>query len=75
MGNLACGCLVEPGRPVELEVLRRHYAHTLEALMFWELLRAFPGKRPEFDTLDTSLPEARIAYIEALDRHFPQAIT
>ncbi|KKL71571.1 hypothetical protein LCGC14_2093570 [marine sediment metagenome] len=75
---LGCGCEILAGAPVSLETLKAHYKHTLECLLFWELL-VQPSKSPEerysVDSPNMKLSEARIALIGCLDRLYPDAVT
>lgn len=65
-----CGCKVETGQPIPYETIREHYEHTMEALLFWELI--FRKGQDLFDD-KTKLSEARIALMEAIDKMFPEA--
>lgn len=74
---LSCGCEFFPGQPVSIETLKNHYRHTLEALVFWELLFRKPNtldKKPEPANLakELRLSEARIQFIEAIEERFPE---
>ncbi|MCK9598682.1 MAG: hypothetical protein M0R06_06550 [Sphaerochaeta sp.] len=67
MGELICGCKIEAGLPVSNRQLREHYRHTLQVLMFWELL-----KRPDSSTLaKTRLSAARSELFFAIDTLYP----
>ena len=73
---LSCGCEVKPGAPVTPEVLKAHYKHTFECLLFWELLMS-PSQTPEarysVDGPNMKLSQARIDIIDAIDKLFPEA--
>ncbi len=64
---LTCGCEFIPGAPVSSETIKAHYKHTLEALMFWELLIR---KGTRQDTI--KLAEASIALIDAIGEIYPE---
>lgn len=68
---LSCGCEIQGGAPVTPEMLKAHYKHTFEALLFWELLH-----RPQ-NPLDPEkrikLSEARLNLINAIDELYPEA--
>ncbi len=67
--SLACGCEIRGGEPVTLEVIRAHYKHTFECLLFWELLHR-PSQNSEarysVDSPNMKLSQARMDLIEAL---------
>jgi len=69
---LACGCEVQGGAPVSREIIKAHYKHTLEALIFWELIlrRGFSGEPKRQDTI--KLAEARIALLDAIKELYPE---
>lgn len=67
---LACGCEIKPGAPMDLGVLRTHYKHTIEAILFWELMRR---KDVVQDERHLKLSKARIDLIEAIDVLYPEA--
>lgn len=67
---LACGCEIKPGVPVTLEVLRTHYKHTLEAILFWELMHRQGSPQ---DERHFKLSQARIDLVEAIDTLYPEA--
>ena len=73
---LSCGCEIVPGAPVRPETLQAHYKHTIECLLFWELL-VNPGKSSEEryspDSPNMKLSQARIDLLEALDQLYPEA--
>ena len=66
----SCGCEVYPGQPIPYETIRAHYKHTMEAILFWELIQ-----RKGTDLVDArlKLSQARIDLIEAIDKMFPEA--
>ena len=66
----SCGCEVRPGEPIPYETIRAHYKHTMEALLFWELIRR---KGTDLSDDRLKLSEARIALMEAIDKIFPEA--
>ena len=67
---LSCGCEFRAGEPVKYNVIRAHYKHTMEAILFWELLT-----REGIDLSDarSKLNLARIDLMEAIDKMFPEA--
>jgi len=68
--SLACGCKIVPGAPVDLDTLRAHYKHTLEAILFWELMRRQDVVQ---DDRHLKLSKGRIDVIEAIDALYPEA--
>ncbi|MBA7559921.1 hypothetical protein ES708_01539 [subsurface metagenome] len=67
---LACGCSFRPGEPLDLDQLKAHYKHTMEAIVIWELLRR-PGQPQGDDHI--KLSQARIDLLEAIDKLYPEA--
>lgn len=67
---LACGCAIRPGVPLGEKELKAHYKHTLEALVFWELMRREGTLQ---DDRNLKLSQARIDFIDALDALYPEA--
>lgn len=65
---LACGCDVLAGASVSLETLKKHFKHTFEVLVFWELI-----VRPQKPLNKNKLIEARLAIMEAIEELFPEA--
>ena len=65
---LSCGCPVGPGMAISLEVLKHHYKHTIEGLLFWELAL----RQGEDQEQKIHLGKARIDYLEALEARFPE---
>lgn len=68
---LPCGCEIKGGMAVSNEMAQAHLKHTMEALLFWELLR-----RPSDDCSSEArlkLIQARIAAIEAIEELYPEA--
>ena len=65
--SLACGCEIKPGVPLGEKELKAHYKHTLEAMVFWELMRR------EGIPQEHNLSLARIAFFDALDALYPEA--
>lgn len=73
---LSCGCEISPGGPVSLETLKAHYKHTIECLLFWELLKQKnqnPEARYSIDSPNMKLSQARIDLIEAINELYPEA--
>ena len=66
---LSCGCEIKGGMPVTQEMLKAHYKHTFEALLFWELIMQ-PGRDP---LATIKLSEARINLMNAIDELYPGA--
>uniref|UniRef100_A0A6H1ZZ06 Uncharacterized protein n=1 Tax=viral metagenome TaxID=1070528 RepID=A0A6H1ZZ06_9ZZZZ len=67
---LSCGCEIGPGLPVLLSTLRAHYGHTLEALLFWELILRKGSTRTD----NLRLSQARLEALEAIEERYPQAV-
>ena len=66
---LSCGCELRPGLAVTPEMLQSHLVHTMEALVFWELIR-----RPSRDPMATlPMAERRIKVIEEIERLYPES--
>ena len=38
MANMSCGCGLQAGSPVLIEDMERHWGHTMECLLYWELI-------------------------------------
>lgn len=73
---LSCGCEIGPGMPMSSETLKAHYKHTIECLLFWELLQRKsqnPEARYSIDSPNMKLSQARIDLIEAIDALYPEA--
>ena len=70
MGTLNCGCVIEPGMPVDQETVKAHKEHTLHALFFWDLLVRHDATTEQRQARD-KLMIARLAYQEALDAAYP----
>lgn len=66
----SCGCEVIAGQPIPYEIIRAHYKHTMEAILFWELIFR---KGTDISDARLELSEARIALMEAIDKMFPEA--
>lgn len=62
---LSCGCEIIGGMPVTEEMLKAHYKHTFECLLWWEMIR----KLGEVQSFDMSL--ARIKLLEAIEAAHP----
>jgi len=74
---LSCGCEVAPGQPVSKQTLKKHYRHTVEAILFWELLhrkKNIVDKKPEPGPLakGLELSEARMQLLDAIRELFPE---
>ena len=67
--SLACGCEFSGGMPVTSELMKAHYKHTIEAILFWELIIR-KGRDP-FAT--HKLSQARIDLVNAIDELYPEA--
>lgn len=65
-----CGCQVIPGGAVPPEVAKEHYKHTIEVMLFWELLQR-PDTPPSDANID--LGYLRIKYQEAIEKLYPEA--
>jgi hypothetical protein len=62
---LACGCELKAGQPVTIEQLEKHWDHTIDVLVFWELLLG--ANRPD-DDLKAKVAEARLAVGEFVNK-------
>ena len=74
--SLSCGCEFRGGMPISPEVLKEHYKHTLEVLMFWELIMkpsSGPITRYSIDSPNMKLSQARIDIFSAIDELYPDA--
>lgn len=67
---LSCGCNFQAGAPISQETLKEHYKHTLEAIIFWELI--IDKGKPQGEA-NLKLSEARIDLINAIDTLYPSA--
>lgn len=67
---LSCGCEVRAGESIDLETIKEHYKHTIEAILFWELIFR---KGKDLSEGCLKLFQARIDLIEAIDEMFPEA--
>jgi len=70
--SFSCGCHVLPGSDVTPEMLKAHLVHTVEAMLFWELLgrRTSPADRIGKVKLST----ARQDFIEAVTALYPESV-
>ena len=68
---LSCGCEIKPGIPITAGTLQAHYKHTIEAILFWELMHR-QGDTPLNDAR-LKLSQARIDLVEAIDELYPEA--
>ena len=68
---LSCGCEMRGGMAVPQEMVKEHYKHTLEVMVFWEMMRRESPPEDEFDN-QIRLSQARIEYFEALEIKFPE---
>jgi len=68
--SFPCGCQVTPGAPVPPKIIKEHYKHTIEVLLFWELLQR-PGTPLSGKQIDLGL--LRINYQEAIEKLYPEA--
>lgn len=66
---LTCGCNINPGKPVSLETIKAHYEHTIEALLFWELIFR---KGVDLTNDKAKLSQARLDFIDAVNKIFPE---
>lgn len=67
---LYCGCNFQGGAPVSQKTLKEHYKHTLQAVLFWELL--IDRGKPQGEA-NLRLSEARIELVNAIDALYPSA--
>lgn len=68
--SLSCGCEIRLGDPIDFEVLKAHYKHTMEAIFFWEILRR-PATPQGDDHL--KLCQAKLDLLAAIDKLYPEA--
>lgn len=68
---LACGCEVRGGMPVTPELAQLHLKHTLEAILFWEIMIR-PGADP-LSEAKLKLHQSRANLIEAIEELYPEA--
>ena len=66
---LSCGCELRGGMPVTPDLLKVHLKHTMESVLYFELIMR-PGRDP-FAT--HRLSKARIELIEAIEELYPEA--
>ncbi|MBA7648709.1 hypothetical protein ES703_56497 [subsurface metagenome] len=67
---LSCGCELKAGAPIDYVTLRAHYRHTLEALVFWELIFR---KDQDLSEGRMKLSQARFDLFRVIDELFPEA--
>ncbi len=66
---LCCGCEITPGAPVTPDTLKQHYLHTIQVLLFWELL----GRQATPETADKlGLSQARTDLMKAIESLYPE---
>ena len=73
---LSCGCEIRGGEPVTPETLKAHYKHTMECLLFWELIvdkSKSPEARYEIGSPNMKLSQARMDILAAIDELHPEA--
>jgi len=65
----SCGCQLKAGEPISYEMIKEHYKHTMEALLFWELVF-----RKEKDFLDQrlKLSNVRMKLLNIIEEMFPE---
>jgi len=76
--SLPCGCEMVPGAPVSFEIVKAHYKHTLQVLLFWELIRRSDRRDVEDRAtadMKLKLSQARIALIECIEKLYPEAVS
>ena len=66
--SLSCGCQFRGGMPVGTELLKVHLKHTIEVILFWELIMR-PGRDP---MATAKLSQARIDLINAIEELYPE---
>ena len=69
--SFSCGCSLLPGSSVTPEMLREHLLHTMEPMLFWELV----GRRisPADRIGKAKITQLRVDYIEAILAVYPEA--
>jgi len=71
--SFSCGCHVLPGSDVTPEMLKKHLVHTMEAMLFWELLgRRNPQENSRLKQFQLS--EARMHFINTVTELYPEAL-
>lgn len=73
LGKLACGCEFRGGMAVTPAMVKAHYKHTFEALLFWELMHR--SSEDPVNEARVKLSQARIDLLEAIDKLYPEATT
>lgn len=68
---LACGCDLGGGGPIDREMLKSHYGHTLQSMFIWEIIYQQGQENPSKE--NSELTEARCNYLAALDTRWPWA--
>lgn len=68
-GKLSCGCEIRAGEPLSALVVKAHYKHTFEALLFWEIIHR--KGQPQSDE-HLKLSEARIDLLNSIGTLFPE---
>jgi len=66
---LCCGCEIHPGEPIDPRTLREHYKHTIEVLLFWELMMR---ESPVWLEGKLRLSQARIDLLNIIDLLYPE---
>jgi len=66
----SCGCQIVPGGAVPVEVVKEHYKHTIEVMLFWELLQR-PDTPPSDEKIELS--QLRIEYLDRIEKLYPEA--
>lgn len=70
---LSCGCEIKGGMAVPKAMIQAHYKHTIEALLFWEIM-----VRPGEDRVSEArhkLSQARIDLVDAIEELYPEVKT
>ncbi len=70
--GFCCGCTFIPGTPLTHEALKAHYNHTMETLLFWELMLRRKSDPSGTDT--SKLSQARIDLINIIGELYPEAV-
>lgn len=68
---LCCGCEIHPGGPIDQRTLKEHYKHTIEVLLFWELMRQKQESEVWLEG-KARLSQARIDILRIIDTLYPQ---
>ena len=66
--TISCGCEFVGGMALTPEKLKEHYKHTIEVILYWELIMRL-GRDP-LTTL--RLSNARVEFLNAIEQLYPE---